>query len=78
MFLKTGFPESLGAANVAKVALSTSKLINYSRYQRFGKPVFKVIEHLFNMYPETRPVQSKIPNYFSSWAHAAMPTFFFG
>ena len=41
MFLKTGFPESLGAANVAKVALSTSKLINYTRHQRFGKPVFK-------------------------------------
>ena len=22
-------------------------------------PIIKVIEHLFNMYPETRPVQSK-------------------
>ena len=32
MFLKTGFPESLGAANVAKVALSTGRMINYTRH----------------------------------------------
>ena len=41
VLLETSFPESLGAADVAKIALSASVLINHTRHKRFGNLVLE-------------------------------------
>ena len=42
MLFKTGFPISLGRANVATVARSASVLINYTRQKRLWEHVLEV------------------------------------